>query len=106
MIAGVRVNTDSYHSGYLAENRMPEGGARYVVTTKSEHDSIRGYSTVNETSDHTLPNGNVLLLEYENEVHVTQFGAKSLDSFDSTAAVQSAASTVRKACKIRVGCYR
>lgn len=45
---------------YKGENK---GGAYYNVVSKSDHDIIRGVSTVDEQWDHTLSNGLVALMQ-------------------------------------------
>jgi hypothetical protein len=75
-------STISYYTGYLATLRGPVGGANYTVVTKAQHDTIRGYSTVDEYGDHTLANGNVLLLSVDGDYESFQYGCIGFSGVD------------------------
>tara|TARA_R110000851_G_scaffold4635_1_gene18866 strand:- start:22 stop:2289 length:2268 start_codon:yes stop_codon:yes gene_type:complete len=90
LVSGTRIGTTSFYGGWSATVDGPIGGAQYRVVTKAAHDIIRNTSTVSELGDHTLPNGNVLLLEITGRVQVESVGAVGDDTADDTLAIQEA----------------
>lgn len=75
LVAGQEVSTKSKNSGWEVTLGGPEGGAKYQVVTKAQHDVIRGTGTVDEIADHTLANGNVALIDFtdgNNLLYATQ----------------------------------
>tara|TARA_Y100000310_G_scaffold74348_1_gene70493 strand:- start:22636 stop:24501 length:1866 start_codon:yes stop_codon:yes gene_type:complete len=88
---GSLIRTISYHSGWAATAHGPEGGALYEVVSKGTHDTVRGYSTVDEVLDHTLNNGNVaLFIPDSGLLNVKQAGARGNGVDDDSAAIQGA----------------
>jgi len=85
LIENQSVGTVSYLSGWAATIRGPIGGASYVIVTKATHDTVRGYSTVNETGDHTLDNGLIgLYIPQGGIVYIEQFGCIGDTTFSLT----------------------
>jgi len=84
LVPGIAAHTEAYYGGWATTTEGPLGGAEYLVVTKAQHDLARNTATVNESGDHTLPSGDVLLLKIGNEVIVSQFGAPRAG--DATAA--------------------
>lgn len=83
---GVAASTISYYSGWEANRKGPVGGESYIVVTKAEHDLVRSPRTVvDELGDHTLPNGNVLLMSINGPINAAAFGL----ILDGTAATQT-----------------
>lgn len=78
------VYTKAYHAGWAATIDGPQGGSRYEVVTKATHDTVRGYSTVDEIGDFTLPNANILLMTDGKTVE--RFGATGTGITNDTAA--------------------
>lgn len=88
---GTSCVTVSYYGGYAATLGGPTGGAGYIVVTKSEHDVMRGYSTVDENTDHTLQNGNVAILLSQYARYMSCHGASSFTSdANNTTAINAA----------------
>jgi len=70
------VKTTSYHDGWAVLNSTPVGGAEYLLVTKAEHDSIRGYSVVIEGVD--FEDGADVWLNVSTEFFVEMAGARPL----------------------------
>lgn len=85
-VNGTTIETAAYFSGFAGTPDGPIGGAKYFVTSKANHDIMRGTSTVSETGDHTLLSGDVAMI-INQQVRVSQFGAvgtgDETDIFDS-----------------------
>lgn len=88
-IVGTQIRTQSFYAGWGATLIGPSGGASYIVVTKAAHDTVRGYSTVDEFGDHTQGSGDVLLLISETP-NICQFGARKDGSGDSGANINAA----------------
>lgn len=84
---GTVCETKSYFSGWAAVSSKPIGGGSYVVVSKSDHDNIRGYSTI-KRFDHDLGDNKVALLIFE-KLNTAQAGVRVNDSgFDCQPAIQ------------------
>ncbi len=71
---GLVVETIAYLSNWSATNSEPTGGGIYNIVTVSNYLAITGLASVNETTDHTLDNGSVAMLQRDGVKTNTQAG--------------------------------
>ena len=86
---GAKLKTASFYGGWAATINGPSGGKEFFVVNKSEHDTVRGYSTVNELVDCELPNGLIALYIPEQTATPNHFGAMQDGTYDDATAFRA-----------------
>lgn len=92
LVAGERVSTLSYYGAALVFVGS-HGAAKYLVKTAAQ--ATTDGDVIDNFGNHTLANGNVLILQVEDKIRVKQFGAKGLEGVDDTSAILAAFAKAR-----------